>query len=470
MATLADLWDETAAPAAPAAPAKTEFANRLQAARDAYRAQFKRDMPINSTTRTREEQQRLYDEAQAGKPGVYMPVNPADFPDKKTFHEDAADIPTSVPEDFLNQHGIHRPLGSKDPVHAVAMPTGEPRQTGATLADLWESTPAKAEPTKAAAPAPAGEPTAAELEAASKPGFVAPASIRALRERLGQRTVQHPPIAEALGPAEAAISAAAAPAAQFVGAAQAIPRSIVEGIRTGQAPGPIGQQMAEQFMQRVGPNLAPQTETGKAILGGLGQTVEESKFAGMPILGMGGQLGALAPAGTVARQAAGAAQESARTVATKFGSTAQAISEGIARATEVPREALGLRQELQGQFAAKRGGAPVGAPGAPAPGRVSAGAAATTDAATVQAAIAGASPELRAVVQGIPVDRVNLPTLTRHIEADSLPVPVRLTEGQASGDVVRLSNEQNMRGKNPELAQRFNEQNTALRDNLTAIR
>ncbi|NDH69732.1 MAG: hypothetical protein EBY22_17915 [Gammaproteobacteria bacterium] len=57
-----------------------------------------------------------------------------------------------------------------------------------------------------------------------------------------------------------------------------------------------------------------------------------------------------------------------------------------------------------------------------------------------------------------------------NIEADSLPFPVRLTEGQATGDIVKISNEQNRRGKDPELAQRFNEQNGQLIENINEIR
>jgi hypothetical protein len=49
-------------------------------------------------------------------------------------------------------------------------------------------------------------------------------------------------------------------------------------------------------------------------------------------------------------------------------------------------------------------------------------------------------------------------------------VPIRLTEGQATGDVVKLSQEQNRRGQDPQLAQRFNEQNGQLLENLSAIR
>jgi len=49
-------------------------------------------------------------------------------------------------------------------------------------------------------------------------------------------------------------------------------------------------------------------------------------------------------------------------------------------------------------------------------------------------------------------------------------VPVRLTRGQATQDVNLLSDEMNMRGKNPELANRFNEQNGKLIENINAIR
>jgi len=89
---------------------------------------------------------------------------------------------------------------------------------------------------------------------------------------------------------------------------------------------------------------------------------------------------------------------------------------------------------------------------------------------TIKQALSVATPELQKALSAIPVDKVNLPTLQRHIEADTLPVPVRLTEGQATGDIVKLSNEQNRRGKDPELAQRFNEQNGQLVENIAEIR
>lgn len=106
----------------------------------------------------------------------------------------------------------------------------------------------------------------------------------------------------------------------------------------------------------------------------------------------------------------------------------------------------------------------------PTAGGQSVGAAATPTATMVQQAMSVATPELQSALKDIPVNQINVPTFQRHIEADTLPVPVRLTEGQATGDIVKLSQEQNNRGKNPELANRFNEQNQALVDNIQEIR
>ena len=103
-------------------------------------------------------------------------------------------------------------------------------------------------------------------------------------------------------------------------------------------------------------------------------------------------------------------------------------------------------------------------------GGQSVGAAATPNTTMVQQALSVATPELQQALKDIPVDKINVPTFQRHIEADSLPIPVRLTEGQATGDVVKLSQEQNRRGKDPQLAERFNQQNKDLIDNVQEIR
>jgi hypothetical protein len=96
----------------------------------------------------------------------------------------------------------------------------------------------------------------------------------------------------------------------------------------------------------------------------------------------------------------------------------------------------------------------------------SVGAAAVPDATTIQQALSVATPELQAALQGKKLDT----SFIRHIEADSLPIPVRLTEGQSTGDIIKISNEQNRRGKDPELAQRFNQQNGQLIENINEIR
>ena len=147
---------------------------------------------------------------------------------------------------------------------------------------------------------------------------------------------------------------------------------------------------------------------------------------------------------------------------------------GLTEAAPGPMSASQLA-DTQAAFAQRQAAARAGAPAAPvapgagvAPGSV--GAAALPTVSTIQQALLGATPELQNAIRGIPFEQTNVPTFMRHIEADSLPVPIRLTKGQANGDIVQLSNEQNRRGKDPELAQRFNEQNGLLIENINEIR
>lgn len=60
--------------------------------------------------------------------------------------------------------------------------------------------------------------------------------------------------------------------------------------------------------------------------------------------------------------------------------------------------------------------------------------------------------------------------LARHADAETLPVPVRLTEGQATGDAATISDEFNRKGReNNAIGNRYNEQDEALQDNLSTI-
>jgi len=94
-------------------------------------------------------------------------------------------------------------------------------------------------------------------------------------------------------------------------------------------------------------------------------------------------------------------------------------------------------------------------------------------AASAAPAISNISPDLRQAISkaaqrtgGV----VNPDVLARHVEADSLPVKVQLTEGQATRDPVLFSEEQNLRGKHTDLAENFNDQNAKLVQNVQAIR
>lgn len=105
-----------------------------------------------------------------------------------------------------------------------------------------------------------------------------------------------------------------------------------------------------------------------------------------------------------------------------------------------------------------------------APQMASAGASAASNAQQVEALVSRASPELQAVVKKIGPAKVNPEVLERHIEAESLPVPMQLTRGQATQDTGLLSTEQNLRGKHEQIRNRFTDQNTKLIENTNAIR
>lgn len=153
--------------------------------------------------------------------------------------------------------------------------------------------------------------------------------------------------------------------------------------------------------------------------------------------------------------------------------TPEVVQRGVGRAVEavapgtttvkppIPTPTLGGQSPQAAPYAQPGGGR-----------AASVGAAATPDATIIKQALQTATPEFQQLYGNMPLDKVNAPVVLRHLEGDSLPVPVRLTEGQATGDLVKISKEQNIRGT-PEgqaLAYRLNEQNKALVDNVPAIR
>jgi hypothetical protein len=86
--------------------------------------------------------------------------------------------------------------------------------------------------------------------------------------------------------------------------------------------------------------------------------------------------------------------------------------------------------------------------------------------------ITEASAETQAAVamaqkKGLPINET---VLNRHIDAETLPVPMKLTAGQATMDPVTLSDEMNARGKQPELTAFYQDQGQKLVQNAHAIR
>lgn len=98
------------------------------------------------------------------------------------------------------------------------------------------------------------------------------------------------------------------------------------------------------------------------------------------------------------------------------------------------------------------------------------GAAARTNEATLQAAMAQASPELKASLAKVKPEDLNIKALDSHLEADSLPVPIKLTAGQASGDPALISHELNVLGTEKDVVNRLNEQNSALKENAELMK
>lgn len=115
------------------------------------------------------------------------------------------------------------------------------------------------------------------------------------------------------------------------------------------------------------------------------------------------------------------------------------------------------------------GASPVGVPQVAGRSSQAMESARSVSAAAATPDLAGASPELQEAAKAAG-GKVNNEVLARHVEAESLPVPARLTKGQATQDPVLISLEKNARGKNPAFAEHFNAQNQNLIDNLQSIR
>lgn len=155
MANFADLWEQE--PTNKFGGLNEDMSGRLQAANEAWKAKTGRDLPITSGARSAELGVKLWGERGSNPNLVAKPGT--------SLHEKgmAADISPEVPAAFLDQFGLHRPFGSKDPVHVEINPKSSysPKQASVTVsgaptsnnfADLWDNTPAAEAPTEKGQP------------------------------------------------------------------------------------------------------------------------------------------------------------------------------------------------------------------------------------------------------------------------------------------------------------------------------
>lgn len=372
MATLAELWD--------AAPATTQSNTPTKSKREADRlAVLQQEMA--------DAQKRL----QAGDARAQRDI------------------------DSLNREmggKVSRTQPTAQPTQAV-QPTQE---SGQTLADLWESTPAAKTQEEKKVEEKAKLPLAAQFYNKLQEG----------KQALGEKIV---------GAGEAGLTALSGSIAAPVSALGGVVSTLASGQYGTQEGIKAGQDMARRLQE--GGTYQPRTAQGQQYVQDMQKVFEASK---LPPVGVPEVMGFAPLTGPATQQARGIAGQGANTIQ-QWGNEIRS----------------GAPQQMQQQFQAKGG-------------LQSAGAAATTDQATVNALLAKASPELQNELKAVPVNQINMPAFERHVEADTLPVPVRLTRGQATQDVNLLSDEMNMRGKNPELANRFNEQNGKLIENMNAIR
>ena len=419
MATLAEQWDVEPAKGPNLQGLNSDLSSRLDQAKAAYRQQFGKELPITSGVRTREEQARLA--ASGNKYPVAAPGT--------SLHEtgNAVDIDKSVPDSFLNQFGLHRPHGAKDPVHVTLMPSRTANPQGKTLADLWEST-------------PASETTEVKSEAKKQELPVMAQLYNQLQQKKRELGAGIASLADVTvgglvpGIAGPVTYAGARALGKTPDQATALEQKVV-----GATDKPFGKAFG------VTGEAAYQQEAGRKLMDFIGQNLGKgaewiAQKTGLPVSDVQNMMNT----GLVAAVPAGI----------KAG---EKVVKPVARTLEQWKAEITPAQQMQQQFQAK--------------GAMRSGGAAVVPAtAELEAAIAKASPQLAAELKTLKPEEANMAAINRHLEADSLPVPVPLTKGQATQNVHLLSDEMNQRGKVPELANRFNEQNQALKDNFEVIR
>jgi len=271
-------------------------------------------------------------------------------------------------------------------------PMAQPQ--GATIADLWETTPAA---------------TPAQLKQQSG-GMVTDAIKKAFEMRQQVKGMGEAGLTALTG-------AVAAPLAAATG--------VVAGLRSGGYGTQAGVQAAEEQAKNLMGQMVyqPRTPQGQEYVQNLQRAFEASK---LPPIGVPEAAGLASVAGPAVEQAMGAPAQ---------------LKAGFEKLrAELPT----VRVEKTGKPSAMQSGGAAAA----VPENVLRG--------NIDAALSTASPELQAHIQSKPVQSVNIPALeTRALEEKH---GVNLTTGQRTGDTQLYSQEWNKRGETEALGAHFNEQ------------
>lgn len=413
MANFADLWE--AQPTDRFGGLNEDMSSRLRAANDAWQAKTGRELPLTSGARSTEEQIQLFGKRKSNPNLVAKPGT--------SLHEKgmAADISPEVPAAFLDQFGLHRPFGSKDPVHVEINPkssyvakgpsvtvAGAPAST--SFADIWTEV---------------GDVAPSDGKPIEKPAIK---QMGEMSKKLGKEFVK--PLSE-ISAKDWQEKSLLAPVIEYTASSLGIP-GFTE----------TDKKAAEEKL----------IKKGKSFVEGV------SKFAQSPVETTKQALSAIAenPGGFAGEVVKSAIYDPEQFVAIPGGAKVlEKVSEGGSKAkavlTEKFNQAFPKMEEVK-------------------PPMAGVGAAQVSKETVLQDAISRASPELKQELQKLKPEQVNAPVLERQLEADSLPIPIRLSEGQATRSPQLFSEEMNSRGKNPELANRYNEQNRQLVENIDAIK
>ena len=414
-ANFADLWEET--PVNKMAGLQGDFATRVQAANEAWKAKTGKDLPINSAYRTPEEGVKLWGNRASNPNLVAKPGT------SKHEKGEGADIDPSVPDSFLGEFGLHRPFGKKDPVHVEANPAFQPKDASVTVsgvpssnnfADLWDTT------------------EAAPTEEKSKPKNLQEAMTSA------QQTMK--PIADigkgiaSIGDIALGVVPAVVGGATYAGA-RALQKSPEE---------------AQALAQKVSAPL--ESPIGKAM-----GITQEPAYKQEAVRGAMEKIG----------QYIG---ESAESISQKTGIPKADVENMINTLSFAAPEALGNLKSVKNKFGEQLNKTFPPMEQNLKPSMAGVGAAETQKATVLKQAIETASPELSAALKKLDPKNVDLDVLSKRMEADNLPVPIKLTKGQATQDPILISRERNERGFKEPLVQHFNEQNKALQENAVLMK